>query len=230
VALDDRASSGVNSRPWVCVRHHEFEGPGLFATVAAERGIELRTIATDLGEPVPDAADVGGVLVVGGAYDVGDAATRPHLADESRLLAGAARAGLGVMGICLGAQLLAHGLGADVAAGQEERGMHDVTLTADGADDPVLGPEGPRMRAFQFHGEVAELPVGATRLATSPACAQQAFRFGDRAYGLQFHPELPDEFAAFIPEPFRPTDGERATLARLGRRLAERFFALAEVR
>jgi GMP synthase-like glutamine amidotransferase len=218
----------MSEPPWVCVRHHEFEGPGVFATVAAERGIELRTVATDLGEPVPRAQDVGGVIVVGGAYDVADAATRPHLADESRLLADAARAGLPVMGVCLGAQLLAHGLGARVApAAREERGMQEVTLTPAGAADPVLGPEGPRLRAFGFHGEEAELPEGATRLAGSPACEQQAFRLGDRAYGLQFHHELPDAFAAVIPERFRPTDAERATLAGLGRRIAERFFTVA---
>ena len=159
----------------------------MFATVAGERGIELRTVATDLDEPVPGVDEVGGVIVMGGPWSVSDAATRPHLADEIRLLADATDAGLPVMAVCLGAQLLASGLGAGVApAREEERGMRDVALTDDGAADPVLGPEGPVLRAFQYHGETLELPAGAASLATSAACPQQAFRVGDVAYGLRF--------------------------------------------
>ena len=215
-------------RPWVCIRHAEFEGPGVFATVAGERGIELRTVATDLDEPVPGVDEVGGVIVMGGPWSVSDAATRAHLADEIRLLAEATHAGLPVMAICLGAQLLASGLGARVApAWEEERGMRDVALTDDGAADPVLGPEGPVLRAFQYHGETLELPAGAASLATSAACPQQAFRVGDVAYGLQFHIELPDPFAEFIPVGPRPTDAERRTLSELARRIVERFFTIA---
>ena len=214
--------------PWVCIRHVEFEGPGLFATVAKGHGIELRTVATDLDARVPQVDEVGGVIVMGGPWSVGDAATRPHLADEISLLGDAARAGLPVMAICLGAQLLASGLGAQVGpAREEERGMRDVELTADGASDPVLGPDGPVLRAFQYHGETLELPAGAASLATSAACPQQAFRAGDVAYGLQFHIELPDPFAEFIPEGPRPTDAERRSLSELGRRIIDRFFTIA---
>ncbi|MHB1468502.1 MAG: type 1 glutamine amidotransferase [Solirubrobacteraceae bacterium] len=210
------------------MRHAEFEGPGLFDTVARERGIELRTVATDLGEPVPDAHEVGAVVVLGGPFGVADAAARQHLADEQRLLADAARGGLPVMGICLGAQLLASGLGAQVRpAAEAEQGMYDVTLTAAGAEDPVLGPDAPRLRVFQFHEDAFEQPAGTTALAFSPACAQQGFRLGDRAYGLQFHIELPEDFAAYVPESFRPTRAERQRLEAVGRGIVERFFDLA---
>ncbi|UGS33852.1 type 1 glutamine amidotransferase [Capillimicrobium parvum] len=212
----------------MCVRHAEFEGAGVFADVAAERGIELREVKTDLGEPVPGVDDVGGVIVQGGPFSVAEAQTVGHLADEMRLLADAAHAGLPVLGICLGAQLLAGGLGADVGpAPREERGMDDVRLTEAGLADPVLGPEGPGLRIFQFHGEAFTLPPGAERLATGDGCPEQAFRIGTRAYGLQFHHELPDPFAAFIPAHVRPTPDERAALNRFGRRIADRFFAVA---
>jgi GMP synthase-like glutamine amidotransferase len=220
--------TAARERPWVCLRHVEFEGPGLFETVAREHGVQLRTVATDLGEPVPSALDVGGVIALGGPFAVADAAERSHLADERRLLADAALDGLPVMAICLGAQLLASGLGARVGpAEREERGMDDVVLTPEGAADPVLGPEAPVLRAFQFHGDSFVPPAGSTSLATSAACPHQAFRFGALAYGLQFHIELPDAFAAFIPAPMRPDDAERATLAGLGRRIVDRFFAVA---
>jgi GMP synthase (glutamine-hydrolysing) len=216
------------ARPWVCVRHARFEGAGVFAEVAGEHGVDLREVKTDLGEPVPGVEDVGGVIVQGGPFSVADAQTVPHLADEMRLLADAAHAGLPVLGICLGAQLLAAGLGAQIGPAQrEERGMDEVRLTEAGLADPVLGPEGPVLRIFQFHGDQFTLPEGAERIATADGCPEQAFRAGPRAYGLQFHHELPDPFAAFIPADVRPSSDERAALNRLGRRIADRFFAVA---
>lgn len=214
--------------PWVCVSHSEFEGPGLFAEVAGEHGVELRGVATDRGERVPDLEEVAGVIVLGGDLSVAQIDAREHLARERDLLGGAARAGLPVMGVCLGSQLLASGLGASVEPmSNRERGMHEVTVTAAGAADPVLGPEAPGLRAFQLHDDAFSLPAGAVGLATSPGCPEQAFRFGTRAYGLQFHLDLSDPFAAFVPEEVRPTRTERAALADLGRRIVERFFAVA---
>ncbi|HEY8581685.1 MAG TPA: hypothetical protein VIL49_02020, partial [Capillimicrobium sp.] len=93
--------------------------------------------------------------------------------------------------------------------------------------DPVLGPEGERIRTFQFHGEGFALPEGAVRLAGSEACPQQAFRVGDRAYGLQFHLELLEGFADFVPDAVRPDPAERAQLCVLARRIADRFFTVA---
>lgn len=212
----------------MCVRHAEFEGPGLFETIAHEHGIELHTVATDLGEPVPDASGVGGVVVMGGPFSVSEIDTRPHLAKERRLLTDAARNRQPVMAICLGAQLLASGLGAHVGMSpREERGMYEVALTLDGLADPMVGPERPTLRVFQFHDNAFDLPPGATALATSQSCPNQSFRFGDRAYGLQFHIELPSPFAAHIPETERPTHEERETLSKLGRRIIDRFFRIA---
>lgn len=237
MALPDRRTAGIVGRqdaarlPWVCVRHAEFEGPGLFGAVARERGVELITVATDLGEPVPEASEVSAVVVLGGPFAIADAATRPHLAEEQRLLATAARRGLPVIGICLGAQLLASGLGAQVRpAAQAELGMRDVVLTPAGAQDPLLGPDAPGLRVFQFHEDTFELPAGTTPLASSPACAQQGFRLGERAYGLQFHIELPEPFAAYVPERFRPSRAQRRTLESSGRRIVERFFDIAGTR
>lgn len=218
----------VEELPWVCVRHSSFEGPGLFAELAPAHGVELRTVATDLGDPVPEAEDVGGVIVMGGAFGLSDLDEVAHLREERRLLGDAVAAGKPVVGICLGSQLLASALGAAVApAPREEHGMRDVLLTDAGAADPVLGPEGPALRAFQLHDDAFELPDGAAWLATSPACRYQAFRAGPRVYGLQFHIELSDAFADFVGEPIRPAPPERAQLRELGRRIIDRFFAVA---
>jgi GMP synthase (glutamine-hydrolysing) len=216
------------TRQWICVRHSAYEGAGMFETVAEQHGVTMRTVATDLGDDVPDAAHAAGVVVLGGPFAVADAAARRHLDDERRLLADAVSRGLPVMGVCLGAQLLASALGADVrTAPEEERGMRDVTITAEGADDPLLGPEAPTLRAFQYHGDTYTLPDGAVRLATSPACHEQAFRWGPRAYALQFHMELSAPFADYVPAPIRPTPGERTVLSDLARRIIRRFFALS---
>jgi GMP synthase (glutamine-hydrolysing) len=215
-------------RPWVCVRHSPFEDAGVFAEVAREHGVALRTVATDLGEPVPDAGDVAGVIVLGGPFAVADAEARAHLADEIRLMGGAARAGLPVMGVCLGAQLLASALGAPVRpAAAPERGMRTIDLTPAGTRDPLLGPEGPVVKAFQYHEDTYELPPGAERLATSPGCPEQAFRAGPLVYGLQFHIELSEPFAEFVVAEARPAPSERTVLAGLGRRIAARFMRLA---
>jgi len=95
-----------------------------------------------------------------------------------------------VLGICLGAQLLAHVLGAPVQRHtRAEIGWYDVEMSADGRGDRVLGAAGERLPVFQWHSYSYGLPQGATHLARTLTCEQQAFRFGDNAYGFQFHLE-----------------------------------------
>ena len=131
-----------------------------------------------------------GLVVLGGPMNVEDQHRRPHLKTELRAIERALAQGKPVLGICLGAQLLAHVLGAPVRRqDRPEIGWYDLSLSAAGRSDPVLGAVGERLPVFQWHAYTYGLPAGAAHLASTDTCEQQAFRFGDKAYGFQFHME-----------------------------------------
>jgi GMP synthase (glutamine-hydrolysing) len=122
--------------------------------------------------------------------NVEDQHRRPHLKTELNAIERALEQGKPVLGICLGAQLLAHVLGAPVQRHrQAEIGWYDLQVSADGRGDTVLGAAGEQLPVFQWHSYSYELPLGATHLARTATCEQQAFRFGSNAYGFQFHLE-----------------------------------------
>ena len=138
----------------------------------------------------PDVDHYRGLIVLGGPMNVEDQHRRPHLTTELRAIERALEQGKPVLGICLGAQLLAHVLGAPVRRhAHAEIGWYDLGLSADGRRDTVLGAAGERLPVFQWHSYSYELPHGATHLARTETCEQQAFRFGRNAYGFQFHLE-----------------------------------------
>ena len=131
-----------------------------------------------------------GLVVLGGPMNVEDQHRRPHLKTELLAIERALAQGKPVLGICLGAQLLAHVLGAPVRRHERpEIGWYDLSLSSAGRADPVLGALGARMPVFQWHAYTYDLPAGAVHLARTDSCEQQAFRFGDKAYGFQFHLE-----------------------------------------
>jgi len=133
----------------------------------------------------------GGLVILGGPMNVDDVERHPHLGTEVSLVLDALERKIPVLGICLGAQLIAKALGASVrAADRKEIGWHDVSLSEGGKRDPVLGHLGAETRLFQWHGDVFDLPGEATHLASSERCACQAFRYGDNVYGFQFHLEV----------------------------------------
>ena len=132
-----------------------------------------------------------GLVVLGGPMSVQQVDQFPHLATEVALVREAIRRNLPVLGICLGAQLVAKALGADVRAnGEKEIGWYDVSLTAAGKQDPLLGHFAETERIFQWHGDILDIPENAIHLAESAACPAQAFRYGDNVYGFQFHLEV----------------------------------------
>ena len=131
------------------------------------------------------------LVVLGGPMNVDESAQHPHLRHEVRVIRDALDRGRPVLGICLGAQLLAHALGARVGRAPEpEIGWYEVRKSSAATDDPLLGHFDDVERVFQWHGDAFELAPGATHLASSERCPNQAFRIGDAAWGLQFHLEV----------------------------------------
>jgi GMP synthase (glutamine-hydrolysing) len=131
-----------------------------------------------------------GLIVLGGPMNVMDQQQHPHLTTELKAIEMALKQGKPVLGICLGAQLLAHVLGAPIRRhSQHEIGWYDLHTTDAGRSDPVLGGLGERAPVFQWHGCTFDLPAGAVQLARTETCEQQAFRWSDKAYGFQFHME-----------------------------------------
>lgn len=185
------------------LQHIACEPPGVFEDVLLERGAELHRVELDEGDSPPDWREFNAIVAMGGPMSANDDDSLPWLSDEKRLISDAVRAGTPFWGVCLGVQLLAASLGARVYVGAEpEVGLLPVTLTEEGRADPVFGSIPSKLVTLQWHGDTFDLPEGAVRLASSPAYANQAFRFG-RAYGVQFHLEVSAEMArewATVPE------------------------------
>jgi GMP synthase (glutamine-hydrolysing) len=173
------------------LQHIACEHPGVFSEVLRERGAEPTAIEVDEGEPLPDWREFDAILAMGGPMGAGDEAEHPWLGPEKRLVADAVAAGMPFLGVCLGVQLLAAALGARVyEAEQAEVGLLEVELTAEGREDPLFAGFDERFLSLQWHGDTFDLPPGAARLARSPLASNQAFRVGERAYGVQFHLEV----------------------------------------
>jgi len=221
-------------RGWVAIQHVPFEGPGLIAEVAARRGIELRLCHPYREEPLPLENELGGLVVMGGPMGVGDTVEHPYLADEAELIASMVNAGRPVLGVCLGAQLMAHALGARVHRGQEaEIGFGTVSLTQAGREDPVLGSLGVELLpVMHWHQDTFDLPAQALWLARSELYAHQAFRVGEHAYGLQFHLEVDRDLASawheHLPAGVTPSGTSLTQVQVAGERALESFFDLCE--
>ncbi len=132
-----------------------------------------------------------GLVVLGGPMSVNEVDRHPHLTTEMKLIEQAIKKELPVLGICLGAQLIARTLGATVKKNHEtEIGWYDVSVTRAGNKDSLLGQFRETEKIFQWHGDTFDIPRGAVHLATSPICPNQAFRLQSNVYGLQFHLEV----------------------------------------
>ena len=183
------------------LQHVAVEGPGILASCLEARGWTLETVALYEGARLPeDAQGYQTVIVMGGPMGVYDEAAYPFLRHEQRFLTRVLAQGVPLLGICLGSQLLAKALGARVYRNpQKEIGWYTIDLTPPGVADPLFASLPSPIPVFQWHGDAFDLPVGATPLASSPLCTHQAFRYGDRVYGLLFHLELtPDVIHRWI--------------------------------
>jgi GMP synthase (glutamine-hydrolysing) len=132
-----------------------------------------------------------GLVVMGGPMNVDDVQQYPFLAQEIRWIREAVTQGIPLLGICLGAQLIARAMGSKVYPnGIKEIGWYPLELTPAAADDRLFAGCGPDLTVFQWHGDTFDLPTGAIHLAQSPLCRNQAFRIEPSTYGLQFHIEM----------------------------------------
>ncbi|MGW1542164.1 type 1 glutamine amidotransferase [Streptomyces sp. NPDC002309] len=223
----------MSDRPWHVLQHVPFEGPGLLSGAAASAGVELRVRHLWDGDRVPGLRETGGLVVLGGPMNALDDGRHPHLAAERRLLRQAVHEGVPVLGVCLGAQLLAAAAGADVTRGPEpEIGPGSVTLRTAAEDDPLLHGVGREMPVLHWHQDTFTLPEGAFLLASSDRYPHQAFRLGPRAWGLQFHIEVDaaavEGFGPELPEHARPSEEETDAIAAVGRAVLPRLFRTTE--
>ncbi len=182
----------------VVFRHVPFEDLGHIRAVLESRGIAIEY--ADLYRDGPQAPEraidsAAGLIFMGGPMSAND--PLPYLREERRIIASAAGRAQPVLGVCLGAQLIAAALGGRVYRNPvKEIGWYEIEPTPEAAADPLFSAMRGREPVFQWHGETFDLPPGAVRLAASDACRNQAFRAAPGIYGLQFHLEVTPEMIA----------------------------------
>lgn len=193
------------------VQHAAVESVGLIGEILRARGHTLRILRAFLGEVLPGSLEgVAGLVLMGGPMGVYEEDRYPFLRAGLRLIEEALRRDLPILGVCLGSQLLAAALGARVRPGSHpEVGWLPVELEEAAAEDRLFSGLPRRFVAFHWHGDVFDVPAGATGLARSERTPHQAFRYGDRAYGLLFHLEVDGSTVRAMVEAF-PEDLLRA--------------------
>ena len=175
----------------VC-QHVAYEPLGTLDPLFRSAGFRIRYV--NFGRQAdlkPSTEGYHGLVILGGPMNVDETVKHPHLAHETAMIREAFQQNIPILGICLGAQLIAKALGAKVMKNWvKEIGWYDVAPTREGKSDPVLKHFQPVEKIFQWHGDTFDIPDGAVCLVSSKLCANQAFRHGDRVYGFQFHLEV----------------------------------------
>ncbi len=176
-----------------CIQHVPFEGMGYIKDWVLDNGHTLSHTAVYNNDPWPDTADFDMLVVMGGPMGVHDDDNYEWLVAEKKIIARAVFEQKLLLGICLGAQLMAHVMGANVYPGKnKEIGWFPLELTATGSHSPLDAYDLP---VFHWHGDTFEIPENAICLAQSPGCKNQAF-LKDTILGLQFHPEIKEGMVA----------------------------------
>lgn len=170
------------------LQHVSFEGPGCIANWTKRLGYDLTLTRLYMNEKFPLLSDIDCLIVLGGPMGIYDDKLYPWLVSEKEYIKAAVDQGKVVIGICLGAQLLAHVLGAKVVKGEhKEIGWYPVNKTEEGFHSELLKQMPDELPVFHWHGDQFMVPQGAKHLAKSEACPTQMFSFNDRAIGIQFH-------------------------------------------
>ena len=184
----------------IALYHLVFEDLGSLGPALRDAGYEItyRSAVHDLPTLDPKSADL--LVICGGPIGVYEEASFPFIKDEKRIIAERLAAGLPTLGICLGGQMMASALGAEVKPGPKELGFSTLALTEAGVKSPLQHLAG--VPVLHWHGDTFDIPAGAELLASTDICRNQAFAIGRHALGLQFHPEgdfpaLEDWFVAY---------------------------------
>jgi len=178
--------------PVLCIGNDPDDTFGITSDALRANGLEvLKLDALTAGALLPPLFEISALIVFGGAMNVDEVQRYPVLQDERQLMRHAVDSGMPVLGICLGAQMLARALGARVYhAPVRELGFKPVSLTEAGREDGLLRAFGDRPYVFEWHEDTFDLPPHAVQLARGDDVAMQAFRTGDNAWGIQFHFEV----------------------------------------
>jgi GMP synthase (glutamine-hydrolysing) len=174
------------------IQHESYEALGTWGPILKQRVKRTRFVNFErTPELEPSLDGYEGVILLGGYMGVYESDSYSHLKIELKLIEEALKRDLPILGICLGSQILATVLGAQVQRHTErEMGWYDIELTEAGRADPVVGHFKPREKVFQSHGDIFEIPKSAEHLMRSEICEGQAFRYGKKVYGIQFHLEV----------------------------------------
>jgi GMP synthase-like glutamine amidotransferase len=184
-----------------CLQHVSYEGPAQIADWAAANDHELCCTHLYRGEKLPDMETFDCLLAMGGPMSASDDCDLPWMRDEKIFLENAIERHKAILGVCLGAQLLANVLGAKVHPNNEkEIGWFPIKLLSGPQTERLFGRAGNETHVFHWHGNTFDLPTGAIHLAESTACRNQAFVVGRRLIGLQFHLEMNQANIAAIAE------------------------------
>jgi GMP synthase (glutamine-hydrolysing) len=186
------------------LQHIGFETLGIIANALEERGVAYEYVRGFAGQQIPSTMDgVDGLVVMGGPMGVYEKDRYSFLTDEIRLIKQALGAGKPILGTCLGSELLASALGAEVGpSGSEEIGWFPIRLTGQSRSDRLFSGIQTRFVGYHWHGDFFDLPDGATPLALSEKTPLQAFRHGENAYGFLFHMEATGEIVQSMVDGF----------------------------
>ncbi|TDD42269.1 type 1 glutamine amidotransferase [Nonomuraea terrae] len=192
------------------VQNSKSGGPSRVGGWLEQAGLGLDVVLAHEGAPLPARLEHDAMIMLGGGYLPGEDDRAPWLRDARRLMGQALEDGVPVFGICLGGQMLAEVAGGEVTGdvGAPENGSLPVTIRPEAAADPLFHGLPPVVPAVEHHKDaITRLPDGAVHLAETERCPYQAFRMGERAWGVQFHPEvLPERIRGWTADGFDPAE------------------------